>query len=448
MPFRDRNHAAVVLAEALGTYRGRHPLVLGIPRGGVVLAAVLARALEGELDVVLVHKLGHPRSPEVAVGAADETGQVHLLDPRLPEESVSDAYVEREAARQILALQARRAAYSPVHAPADPRGRTVIVVDDGLATGATMQAALLSLRHRGAVRLVAAAPIGPPGIQGALAPLADDVVCLETPPDFSAVSQGYERFPQVEDSEVIRLLAPPDRTAAAGDPPDAVIFDFDGVIADTEPLHYRSFQEVLEPEGLSYSWEVYLADYVGFDDRDAFRYAFKTAGRALDDTRLGRLIETKERIFERMVREGGMTCYPGVREILSALRAANVPVALCTGARASDIRAALSALDLGGAFDCVVTADDVAASKPDPESYLRSLAALASAFPSKTLRPACCVAVEDTPAGVTAARGAGLRVIAVTTTHPGSTLSTADAVVDNLVQTTPASLARLAERRG
>ena len=429
MLFRDRNHAAAELAAALGRYRGKKPLVVGIPRGGVVLAAAIARELGGDLDVVLVHKLRHPRSPEVAVGAVDETGQVYLNEAARGAREVSRRYLEDETARQGVALQARRNVYSPVRPPVDPRGRVVIVVDDGLATGATMKAALQSLRDRGAARLVAAVPVAPHGSIETLDPLTDEVVCLESPGYFHAVSQAYERFAQVEEEEVIRLLAEGAAPGAEGMPPDAVVLDFDGVIADTEPLHYQAFQQVLAPEGMTYTWQEYLAGYVGFDDRDAFRFGFRSAGKALSEERLERLIAEKERVFADLVREGDLAPYPGVRELLSMLGDAGVPTALCTGARASDIRVALAAMRLDTAFAVVVTADEVAVSKPDPESYRRCLEALARALPARAFTPERCVAVEDTPAGVTSARAAGLRVLAVTTTHSEPSLKEADRVV-------------------
>lgn len=448
MRFHDRRHAARELTGLLSSYRGEEPLVVGIPRGGVVVASEVAKALGGDFDVVLVHKLRHPRAPEVAVGAVDETGTVYLNDPAPGWGDLPEAYLREEAARQRADLESRRRAYSPVHPPMDPAGRTVIVIDDGLATGATMRAALQVLRARGASRLVAAAPIAPPETLATLQGLADEVICLEAPAFFEAVSQGYEAFPQVEDEEVMRCLAdrpppvpspapptlpsPEPPTSPPTLPPDAVIFDFDGVIADTEPLHYQSFQHVLKPEGMTYTWDEYLANYVGFDDRDAFRFGFRSAGKDLDDARLNELIEAKERVFAELVRQGALAPYPGVRDLLSRLEQAGIPTALCTGARASDIREALAALDLEGAFAAVVTADEVAASKPDPESYLRSLRALALASPARALVPERCVAIEDTPAGIASARGAGLKVLAVTNTYPQEALAEAQSVADTL----------------
>ena len=397
-----------------------------------MLAHAVAAELHGDLDVVLVHKLRHPAAPEVAVGAVDETGEYHVSETFRAGADLDPAYLKAEAARQLADLRARRAAYAPVHPPHEVQGRTIIVGDDGLATGATMQAALLCLRRRGPARLVAAAPIAPAETLEDLNPLADEVVCLEVPPMFSAVSQGYDRFPQVSDEDVIALLASQRVRDAGATRPDAVVFDFDGVIADTEPLHYRAFQEVLLPEGMTYSWEEYLADYVGFDDRDAFRFGFRSAGKALTDERLTALIDEKERVFEALVRGGDLDVYPGIGDLLAALRAAAIPVALCTGARSNDIRAALDALRLQDAFDAVVTADDVASSKPDPESYRRSMARLADVFPGRALRPEWCVAIEDTPAGVASAKAAGLRVLAVTTTHSAEALAKADRVAGHL----------------
>jgi predicted phosphoribosyltransferase len=155
--------------------------------------------------VVLVHKLGEPGNPEVAIGSIDEEGQVSLGEyARGP--GITEAYLEQEQEARLRELQARRAAYTPVRPPIDPRGRPVIVVDDGLATGATMMGALRCLRKRDPARLVVAVPVAPPETLDRLRGLADEVVCLHAPSLFFAVGQFYENFSQVADEEVIRLL--------------------------------------------------------------------------------------------------------------------------------------------------------------------------------------------------------------------------------------------------
>jgi len=205
MLFQDRRHAAHLLAAGLADFRGKAPLILGIPRGGVVMASVLAEELLGDLDVILVQKLRAPGLPEVAIGAVFESGRIVLGHPGFGRE-VDPHYLEREADRAVTLLRERRQRYTPHRTPADPRGRAVIVVDDGIATGATMLAALEALSEAGAERRAVAVAVAPEGVANALAFAADEVVCLATPEDFAAVSQFFVDFSPVSDEEVIAVL--------------------------------------------------------------------------------------------------------------------------------------------------------------------------------------------------------------------------------------------------
>lgn len=204
--FTDRTHAAEQLADALAHYHGQHPLVLAIPRGAVPIGAVLAQRLGGELDLVLVRKLHAPGAPEFAVGAVDEAGWVYVA-PHAASVGATPDYIARQKGSELDELARRRELYTPGHAPADVAGRVVIVVDDGLATGATMIAALHAVRQRGPARLVCAVPVASPEAMRLVGEYADEVVCLDVPRRFAAVGQFYRSFPQLEDEEVIRLLA-------------------------------------------------------------------------------------------------------------------------------------------------------------------------------------------------------------------------------------------------
>lgn len=203
--FRDRLDAAHQLTGRLAHLKSDRPLVLAIPRGAVPMARQLADALEADLDVVLVRKLGAPGEPEVAVGSVDENGWVWVA-PHAARFGADEDYLASETARQLKRIRERRRRYSPIHDPVVVRGRTVIVVDDGLATGATMVAALHSLRQQQPARLVCAVPVASPEALALVQPLADEVVCLLVPDRFQAVGQFYRDFPQVSDDQVEALL--------------------------------------------------------------------------------------------------------------------------------------------------------------------------------------------------------------------------------------------------
>ncbi len=210
----------------------------------------------------------------------------------------------------------------------------------------------------------------------------------------------------------------------------ALIFDFDGIIVDTEPLHYRAFQEILDPLGLGYSWNEYVTLYMGFDDREAFREAFRAHQKTVDEKDLENLISKKAEIFQ-MIIGNGIKPYPGVVELINSLYG-NIPLALCSGALTSDIQPILMNLDLQGSFDVVVTAEDVAASKPDPASYVLAYSRLSAKFPSLLIKPENCLAIEDTPAGIESANAAGISVLAVSNSYSNDKLSGAVLVVDSL----------------
>ena len=206
MLFANRDDAARRLAEKLRRYRGQNPLILAIPRGAVPMGKSLAKALDGELDLALVRKIGAPGNPEFAIGSVAENGQI-VVREWARNAGVSEDYVEREARRQLATLAERRRLYTPGRHAADVAGRVVIVLDDGVATGSTMMAALELARALGPRRLIAATAVAPRQTLEKLARAADEVVCLASPEPFQAVSLFFDDFSQVTDREVIDTLA-------------------------------------------------------------------------------------------------------------------------------------------------------------------------------------------------------------------------------------------------
>lgn len=229
--FRDRMDAGLQLADALSSLRGQHPLILAIPRGGVPIGRIVADRLDGELDVVLVRKIGAPGNSEYAIGAIDEAGTIQRsVDAGLV--GADDRYIEREAAEQLATIRARRQSYSLGHPSLDPAGRTVVVVDDGLATGATMRAALMAVRAQKPSRLICAIPVASPRGLQSIADVVDDLVYLSAPEHFRAVGQFYAQFPAVDDSEVVRLLMQPSSRSPASIVSEDIQISADGLLLD------------------------------------------------------------------------------------------------------------------------------------------------------------------------------------------------------------------------
>jgi len=204
--FKDREDAAHQLAAKLKGRPLKDPLVLAIPRGGVVTGAVLARELGAEFDVVLARKLRARHDPELAVGAIGEDGEEYLADYARSVIGVDDEYLERERAHQIAEIDRRKARFRAVRPAAEIAGRSVIVTDDGVATGATMLAALHVIRAKQPHELIVAVPIAPPDTLDTLTHVCDHVECVLKPTWLGGISGFYGDFTQVEDEEALRLL--------------------------------------------------------------------------------------------------------------------------------------------------------------------------------------------------------------------------------------------------
>jgi putative phosphoribosyl transferase len=205
--FRDRRDAGARLAERLEHLRAESPAVLGLPRGGVPVAFEVATTLGAPLDVIVVRKLGVPVQPELGMGAVGEGGVIVLNEEVVRLARVSDEDVTRIAARERAEVDRRARRFRGGRPRVDVTGRTVVIVDDGIATGSTARAAMQVARAQGATRVVLGIPVGAPDTIAAMRSEADEVVCVETPLGFLAVGQAYESFTQTTDEEVVRLLA-------------------------------------------------------------------------------------------------------------------------------------------------------------------------------------------------------------------------------------------------
>jgi HAD superfamily hydrolase (TIGR01509 family) len=229
-------------------------------------------------------------------------------------------------------------------------------------------------------------------------------------------------------------------------PLKAVIFDCDGILVDTEPLHYAAFQEVLQPLGLGFGYDHYLKHYIGFDDRDAFREAFREGGRLLEAVHLSIFMQDKEAALQRIITRGVPT-FPGVVDLVQELAAAGIPLAVASGALRHEVETFVRGLGLERAFPVIVAADEVAHSKPDPETYLKALAKVREHFSLSDLTPRTCVAIEDTPAGIQSAKRAGLFAVGVAHSYPPERLSQeADYVVVGMPDLSFSVLSGLVEK--
>ncbi|MCC2662171.1 MAG: Phosphoribosyl transferase domain protein [Geminicoccaceae bacterium] len=212
--FADRSEAGRRLAERLLRFKDQRPVVLALPRGGVPVGFEVAQALDAPLDLVLVRKIGAPFQPELAVGAVVDGGcpETVVNEEMARELEIPESYLAEQSARELEEIERRRELYLAGRARAPVEGHTAIVVDDGIATGATMEAALHATRRANPKRLVLATPVAPPNTIARLRPQADEVVCLATPRLFGAIGAFYEDFQQLSDEEVIDLLRRPTRS--------------------------------------------------------------------------------------------------------------------------------------------------------------------------------------------------------------------------------------------
>jgi putative phosphoribosyl transferase len=204
--FKDRVSAGRQLAAALDKYKAEMPVVLGIPRGGVVIALEVARALGAPLDLVIPRKIGAPGNPELAIGAVAGEEQIFINSELIASLKISQSYIDSAVLKALEEIRRRRRLYLGEAEPIDPAGKTALIVDDGLATGYTALAAVQAVKPAGPARTVLAVPVAPAQTVARLSKEVDELVCLSTPEPFFAVGQFYEEFPQITDNEVVAGL--------------------------------------------------------------------------------------------------------------------------------------------------------------------------------------------------------------------------------------------------
>lgn len=207
MIFKDRQDAAVKLASRLEHLKDRQDaIILALPRGGVVTGYEISRILHLPLDIIIIRKIGFPGQPELAIGAVSETGFFVLNEDIISNYRISKEYIEREIRKQEEEISRRKSLYRGGLGLPPLEGKVVILVDDGIATGATMKAAIGAIKAEKVARLIVAVPVAPPETAEEIKRMVDELICLETPYYFTAVGAFYEDFSQVSDSEVVRLL--------------------------------------------------------------------------------------------------------------------------------------------------------------------------------------------------------------------------------------------------
>ena len=216
---------------------------------------------------------------------------------------------------------------------------------------------------------------------------------------------------------------------------DALITDFDGVMVDSEPLHFRGFAEILAAESMELTWEAYCSSYMSLDDHDCFLAVAADHGRDLSEHDLCAMIEAKSRLMLGLMAKD-IQVFPGVEAILAAMVGAGVPLAICSGCLRAEVELSSRTVGIWDYFQTAVCARDVVRGKPDPEGYIQALSKLRE-ITGRDLQAGRCVVTEDSPGGIASAKGAGMNVVAVTNSYPADALTQADRVIDSLKDLTP-----------
>ena len=216
---------------------------------------------------------------------------------------------------------------------------------------------------------------------------------------------------------------------------DAYITDFDGVMVDSEPLHFRGFAAILAAENIELTWDAYSSTYLSLDDHDCLKAVASDHGCDLGEQRLSEMIEAKSRLMLELMAED-IQVFPGVKAILAAMAEADVPLAICSGCLRAEVELSSRTVGIWDYFQTAVCARDVVRGKPDPEGYIQALSKLRE-ITGRDLQAGRCVVTEDSPGGIASAKGAGMNVVAVTNSYPADALTQADRVIDSLKDLTP-----------